>query len=209
MDTNILDNIVEHIPFYLTQDKDAKNGFVKNLEDFPNNINYYTSYYPNDELQGDGWEGLDIVNVVTSERRRVLGIILSNSCDISTENKRDLPPNILFSPIVELKRYRNMLIKEGITESQIDSKFEAIKKQKVTSLFYLPTIGNFPESIVIFDDVRSLPMSYFQVKKSSKEIKKVFTLSQFGFYLFLFKISIHFCRFHEKVLRDKPPTQAQ
>ncbi|WP_314187007.1 hypothetical protein [Aggregatibacter kilianii] len=208
MDANILDNIVEHIPFYLTQDKDAKEGFVKNLEKFPNNINYYTSYYPNDELQGDGWEGLDIVDVVTSRKRSVKGIILSNSCDISTENKRELPPNILFAPIVELEVYRNRLIKAGIAENQINSKIEAIKKQKVTSLFYLPTMGNFPESIVIFDDVRSLPMHYFQGKKSSQIIKKVFTLSQFGFYLFLFKISIHFCRFHEKVLRDTPPVQS-
>ena len=208
MDANILENIVEHIPFYLTQDKDAKEGFVKNLENFPNNINYYTSYYPNDELQGDGWEGLDIVDVVTSRKRSVKGIILSNSCDISTENKRVLPPNILFAPIVELETYRNKLIKAGIAENQINSKIEAIKKQKVTSLFYLPTMGNFPESIVIFDDVRSLPMHYFQSKKSSQIIKKVFTLSQFGFYLFLFKISIHFCRFHEKVLRDTLPVQS-
>lgn len=145
MDANILDNIVEHIPFYLTQDKDAKEGFVKNLENFPNNINYYTSYYPNDELQGDGWEGLDIVDVVTSRKRSIKGIILSNSCDISTENKRELPPNILFAPIVELEVYRNRLIKAGIAENQINSKIEAIKKQKVTSLFYLPTMGNFPE----------------------------------------------------------------
>lgn len=205
MDANILDNIVEHIPFYLTQDKDAKEGFVKNLENFPNNINYYTPHYPNDELQGDGWEGLDIIDVVTSKKISVKGIILSNSCDISTENKRDLPPNITFAPIVKLEAYRDKLIKAGVSQKQIKSKIEAIKKQQVTSLFYLPEEGDFPESIVIFDDIRSIPIDYFQNRKSSKIVTKIFTLSQFGFYLFLFKISIHFCRFHEKVLRDTSP----
>lgn len=209
MDASILDNIVEHIPFYLIQDKDAQKGFIKNLENFPNNINYYTSYYPNEELQGDGWEGLDIVDIVTCNKIPVKGVILSNSCDISIENERDLPVNVVFAPIVKLEAYKEKLKNAGVSETQINSKIEAIKKQQVTSLFYLPALDKFPESIVIFDDVRSLPMNYFQNNKSKQTVKKIFTLSQFGFYLFLFKISIHFCRFHERVLRDKPPIQTQ
>ncbi|KLT73588.1 hypothetical protein PL75_01150 [Neisseria arctica] len=205
MEKNILNDIKCYMPPYLLQDKDATAGFIKNLENFPDNTNYYTSYHYDDELQGDGWSGLDIVNIETLKTTSIKGIILSNSCDISPENKRDIPTNIIFAPIIKLDMYKDKLIQSGISKSRIDSKIDAIKKQRVTSLFYLPKLEEeFPESIVVLDDVRSLPINYFQNKKLEQQTNKIFTLSQFGFYLFLIKISIHFCRSHEKILRDNP-----
>ncbi|MGZ5601252.1 MAG: hypothetical protein ACXWFX_11735, partial [Methylobacter sp.] len=61
--------------------------------------------------------------------------------------------------------------------------------------------GGYLESdhIVLLDDLHTLPVKLF-CEKNDRE--KQFTLSQAGFYLFLFKLSIHFCRFHENVLRD-------
>lgn len=203
MAINNLDDIVNHIPFYLVEDKDAKRGFIRNLESFPEKINYYTSNYPNHDLQGDGWEGLDVFNIDSREKVSIKGIVLSNSCDISTENTRDYPVNVVFAPIVKLAAYEERLKQAGLSKHKIDSKIASIKKQQVTSIFYLPQLGEFPESIVLFDDIHSLPVAYFQRKKSSQQVNKIFTLSQLGFYLFLFKISVHFCRFHEKVLRDK------
>lgn len=195
-----LSDIQESIPSYLT--KEAKDGLLKALqEDFPKKINYYSNSYMDELLQGDGWKGLDIINIETLNKKPILGIILSNSCDISDENKRDVPPYIVFAPLISLDAYANILRKKDIPEHSINAKFTAIREQKVTSMFYLPKFDStMGESVALLDQVCSIPIDYFT--KSTTKSKK-FTLSQVGFWLFLFKLSIHFCRFHEKIHRDE------
>ncbi|MTW21314.1 hypothetical protein [Allochromatium palmeri] len=193
-----VENIKEHIPYYLTQE--AKEGLIKALKDFPEKINYYTTKCPDELLQGDGWNSLDIINVDTAEQKSIKGIILSNSCDISLENTRDVPALIVFAPIIPLSLYEGFLAQSGIDPNKVASKVGSIKKQQVTSLFYLPKGGCLEsDHIALLDDLHSLPAQRF-CKKTDRE--KQFTLSQAGFYLFLFKLSIHFCRFHENVFRD-------
>lgn len=198
-----VENIRENIPYYLAQE--AKNGLAAALKDFPEKINYYTAAHQGQLLQGDGWSSLDIINMETSERKAIKGIILSNSCDISPENIRQIPAKIVFAPIIPLSAYEARLTKSGIDSNIISSKISAIKLQKVTSLFYLPQ-GGLIESdhIAVLDDLHSLPASFFNAKTDKK---KQFTLSQVGFYLFLFKLSIHFCRFHENIFRDQEQQQ--
>jgi hypothetical protein len=193
-----VEDIKEYIPYYLTQE--AKEGLVKALKDFPEKMNYYTSKHQDDLLQGDGWNNLDIINIETAEKKSIQGIILSNSCDISSENTRDIPVHIVFAPIIPLSIYEDLLAKNGIAPDKVSSKINSIKLQKVTSLFFLPK-GGYLESdyIAVLDDLHTLPVQLFY-KKTDR--KKQFTLSQAGFYLFLFKLSIHFCRFHENVFRD-------
>lgn len=194
----ILEEIKEYFPYYLTEP--AKLGIIKALEDFPSNMKYYTSFDDGSVLQGDGWDQLEVINFKTVEKKAIKGIILSNSCDISPENIRDLPAKLVFAPLIPLEMYRRSLKQKGVTSSRIDSKVNSIKEQKVTSLFYLPKGGNLDEDhIAVLDDLHSLPTSIFFDKPNRN---KQFTLSQAGFYLFLFKLSIHFCRFHENVTRD-------
>lgn len=194
-----LDDIQDHIPRYLTVD--AKDGIVRALkEDFPYKINYYTGLHQNELLQGDGWNRLDIINLETAQKRDIKGIILSNSCDVSSKNQRDLPSRIVFAPIIPVVDYERCLAVSGVSHDKINAKITAIKEQRVTSLFYLPQ-GGWLESdyCAVLDDLHSLPANRFY---GNVEKTKQFTLSQVGFYLFLFKLSIHFCRFHENVLRD-------
>lgn len=193
-----LEDIKEHIPYYLTQE--AKEGLAKALKDFPEKMNYYTTTHQDELLQGDGWNNLDIINIETAERKLIKGIILSNSCDISSENTRDIPTRIVFAPIIPLSLYETLLTQSGIDQNKVISKIDSIKLQKVTSLFYLPRGGALGvDHIAVLDDLHTLPVQHF-CKKTDRE--KQFTLSQAGFYLFLFKLSIHFCRFHENVFRD-------
>jgi hypothetical protein len=193
-----VEDIKEHIPYYLTQE--AKEGLVKALKDFPEKMNYYTTKHPNELLQGDGWNSLDIINVETAERKSIKGIILSNSCDIRSENTRDVPARIVFAPILPLSLYEGLLAQSGIDLNKVSSKINSIKLQKVTSLFYLPKGGCLESDyIAVLDDLHTLPVQLF-CKKSDRG--KQFTLSQAEFYLFLFKLSVHFCRFHENVFRD-------
>lgn len=189
--------IQTHIPFYLTQDQ--KDGLIKALGDFPRQIQYYIGLYPNEMLQGDGWEQLEVIRFEDGARDRIKGIVLSNSCDISPDNKRDTSPKITFAPIIKLTNYSQLLLSNGLSQQQIDDRFVAIREQRITSMFYLPKGGALEdEHVALLDDLHSIPAHAFE---QVAEKKKLFTLSMVGFYLFLLKLSVHFCRFHENVAR--------
>lgn len=190
------DTLQTQIPYYLTQE--AKDNLVKALNQFPY-ITYYTSLYPNDVLQGDGWPGLGVISYETGEHKFVKGIILSNSCDVDIANKRDIPAKLIFAPIIKLANYVKLIETANVPKPNIDDKIRTIREQDVTTLFYLPKQdGLDDEYIALLDDIHTIPLSTF----NSKDQKKLFTLSQVGFYLFVFKLSLHFCRFHENVNRD-------
>ncbi len=71
-----------------------------------------------------------------------------------------------------------------------------MRAQEVTNVFYLPAGGPFEEEhIVLLDNVHSMPFA------AHDEGEKLFTLSMAGFYLFAFKLSVHFCRLQENVDR--------
>jgi hypothetical protein len=192
-----VESIKEQIPYYLAEDK--KTALAKALADFPDRFDYYISRYEDEVLQGDGWFGLSAFNFESAQKRPIKGIILSNSCDIDPENRRDLPVNLTFAPIVKLSSYVALLKNSNLDPARVRSKLDAIRLQKVTSCFYLPKGGKLEdEYVALLDDVHSLPFSCF----SSQEPRgKLFTLSQAGFYMFLVKLSLHFCRFHEEVER--------
>lgn len=186
----------EQIPYYLTAHQ--KEGLVKALSEFPN-CNYYTNFGPDEMLQGDSWTKLKIFNFTDGTHRLLKGIFLTNSCDMDPANGRALSPKVTFAPIIPLKNYRRLLEQSGVKNESINSKFQDIKKQAITSIFYLPQGGNLEEDyIALLEDVHSMPLnSYLEIERRAK----MFTLSQVGFYLFLMKLSIHFCRMHEAVFR--------
>ncbi len=196
-----VDSLREHIPYYLTQDQ--KEGLKRALEDFSRkgeSASYYTTHHQGELLQGDGWGALEIIQFKDTRRISTKGILLSNTCDMDPGNKRERPPNIVFAPIISLSRYRELLVSRGLPADVVSSKIGSIKRQEVTSIFYLPRGGGlFDEYIAYFDDIHTIPIAYFDCLDYEQNL---FTLSQFGFYLFLFKISVHFCRFHENVTRD-------
>lgn len=190
-------SIETHIPYYLT--KPQKEGLVRALSDFgTRDVNFYIDKYPDKTFQGDGWAGLEVISFENGERKRIKGIILSNTCDISQDNKRVMPLKVVFAPVVSISKYAACLRKSISSEEQITNKIQAIRDQKVTSMFYLPkSKTEDSEYVALLDDLHSIPIQ--ELEKT--ECKKIFTLSMFGFYLFLFKISVHFCRFHEEVAR--------
>lgn len=192
------ESIQDQIPYYLSQE--AKDNLVKALKSFPDNINYYINLYKSNMLQGDGWTHFELIRFEDGDRKKVKGIILSNSCDIDPTNRRDISPIITFAPIIKVSRYASTLKEAGLDDKKIEGKIKAIKEQSVTTLFYLPKEGTLDEDyIALFNDLHTIPLGAFQ---SSTNREKLFTLSQIGFYLFILKLSVHFCRFHENIDRN-------
>ena len=190
--------IETHLPYYLTQEQKRNlSVLLSEFKDKP--IDYYVGEYPNDMLQGDGWKGFELLRFENGERKKINGIVLSNTCDISQDNRRYLPVNVTFAPIVRLSNYSERLRNAAISAEQIENKFRVIREQKVTTMFYLPAseaLGG--ECIALLDDLHTIPAQALQI---GCNCRKLFTLSMAGFYLFLLKISVHFCRFHEGLPR--------
>jgi hypothetical protein len=186
------------LPKYLTPQQ--KSDLFAELSKFPDNMAFYLSnaIWNDQILQGDGWRGFVAVNFATAERKTVAGVVISNSCDVTDENARDLPVNILFAPLIELTKLVDVLKTGGKSAAQINDILLAIKKQRVTSIFYLPERhGVWPESIILLDNIHAHPLQDFlQAQRTC-----LFTLNQYAFYLFLMKLSIHFARFQENVQR--------
>jgi hypothetical protein len=196
------ESIIEQIPYYLTEPQ--KEGLLRALNNFNRGqlieTDYYSYNHQDELLQGDVWTKLQFRNFHTGEKGSILGIILSNTCDISPDNKRDMPTNIIFAPLIPLSSYIDLLEKVKIDQDKIQNKIISIKEQRVTSIFYLPrgTVLR-DDHIALLDEVYTMPSKVFE---SEKEKAKFLTLGHFGFYLFVFKLSIHFCRLHENVARN-------
>lgn len=185
-----------YMPFYLTAPQ--REGLSKAIDAFPA-CNYYCSEEHDGLLQGDGWTKLEILRFKDAQRRHLRGILISNSCDIDASNTRRQTPRILFAPLVPLAQYCDMLARQGASAESVGSMTAQIRKQGVTSLFYLPAgrgIGG--EHVALLDNIHNLELSHYSAVEGKS---KLFTLSQIGFYVFLMKLSIHFCRMHEGEVR--------
>lgn len=192
-----------HLPYYLTQSN--KDALKKALNDFKldKKVDYFLGpkHTPDYILQGDICSGLPIINYETGKKRLITGVILTNTCDISPDNKRDLPSKVTFVPIIKLNKYKEILINAGIEEKKVEAKIDSIKAQVVTNLFYVPHISEQDpeEGIVLLSDASTIPYEICIDKNA--EFSRLKSLSNFGFYLFIFKLSLHFCRFQEEVIR--------
>jgi hypothetical protein len=199
VENDIFEQIRLFLPKYLSADQQRE--LFSELAKFPDNFDFYLHRDDLREmlLQGDGWRGFVVINFVTGERKTVSGIVLSNSCDIAIENQRDFPVNILFAPLIALDKYKSSLLALEKTGPQIEGIISNIRKQYVTSIFYIPGwSGIVEESIILLDDIHAHPLQDFL---ESAQRQSIFTLNQYAFYLFLIKLSIHFSRFREGIQR--------
>jgi hypothetical protein len=105
---------------------------------------------------------------------------------------------VTFAPIVKMAKLVERFKAYGLDGEKVASRLKDIKAQRVTNMFYLPADGLLDEDhVALLDDLHSIPID---VHRQSAE--KLFTLSMAGFYLFVFKLSVHFCRLHENVDRS-------
>ncbi|HZL18304.1 MAG TPA: hypothetical protein VFG23_11215 [Polyangia bacterium] len=194
----LLDSIRLYLPKYLTpeQARDLWSG----LADFPKNTDYYwfDSGLNDEILQGDGWRGFVVRDFFSGDKRAVSGVVLSNSCDVAPENETNTPAHIVFAPLISVSKFEDLLRGRGKTLQQVASLLTDVRQQRLTNIFYLPAYSDvIKESMILLDDVHVHPATDFR----GCDRNALFKLNQYAFYLFLMKLSIHFSRFNEKVLR--------
>jgi hypothetical protein len=212
-----LELIRTFLPKYLTPEQ-QDNLFKTIQEHFPLSTDPSQIYSKLSETdyyyQGDCIIDIPFSNFHQGEFQTayLTGIIASNTCDISPDNERFDLPNIQFSSVFSVNEYIAILNQRGVSEQRVKSFLTNLKGNRITNLLYLPEKRNgdeiiMEESFARFDTNVTLPMSIFNDttynKAYSPQGDRLFSFSNYGFYLFLIKISVHYCRFREGVFRDK------
>ena len=127
---------------------------------------------------------------------------MSNTCDLDLNNRRDYyQSRLVYAPIFKLSKYRKLLEKkDGLFKINIEQHINSVREQKISSIFYLPKFDGAVEESIVFLD-RIVNSSIDQITLQDIDEERMFTLSDFGFYVLLFKISVHFSRIRENVER--------
>ena len=123
------EDIKDYLPKYLTPE--SEKTLFEELKSFPENIDsrIYTNYLKDENIifQGDGIEGLLFVNLPAERIEKVSAMILSNMCDTNPENVRLFHPNIVYSPIINLKQSTTEKVKGGIHFTQPNTTYGILK----------------------------------------------------------------------------------
>lgn len=196
------EDIEVYLPKFLSAD--SKRALFEGLRQFPYNIDnrLYTDSLRDERIvyQGDGIRGLPFLIMPDLKAQPVDALVVSNSCDISPQNVRLFRSKVVYAPILKLEIYINMLLREGVPQSEIDNHIASIKRQEITQIFFLPARGRLKQdSFVLLD--RLISCDNELIDRNVLQDSRLFSLSDYGHYLFLIKISIHFCRIHEGVDR--------
>lgn len=199
---NIQKSIEQFLPKYLSEQK--QENLLQELKEFPDNLDsrFYTSILNQEKIifQGDCFEELYISNFPSSQIVKAKCIVTSNTCDIDPSNNRLFESRLSYAPLLSLDKYRKKLL-TTIDESKVNDHIKAIKAQKITQILYLPKSSKTEEAIVFLDRINNCRVDV--INKKNIQSRRLFTLSNYGFYMLLLKLSISFTRIGEGVDRNQ------
>lgn len=185
------------LPKYLSPE--GRQELFDELNRLPQTHSYFSSEFAEDCLQGDGWMDVPFFDFELGTVIRCRVLLISNTCDMAQENERALPVRVSYSPLIRVEKFVELLSTNGISSVRIEGIMDAVRNQEISNLFYLPRNGSDGnEYIVQLDNMNSTPPNSFF---SDEQKKKIFSLNQVGFWYFLLKLSIHFCRANEGLAR--------
>jgi hypothetical protein len=199
-----LDDISKYLPQYLSHENHKE--LFQQLKDFPNNYHKIfatLTNFDNGIIQSDVVENIPFISLPVTEIKKAKVLVLSNSCDIEPTNQRHIPPSVSYVPIISLKKLELLFKNQKKSDEQIFNIINDIKKQNITSMFYLPKGANLDEDcIALFDKTLHCNRDDFHNLAKEDNRKKLVSLGNYGFYIFLIKLSIHFTRIHEGIDRN-------
>lgn len=200
---NLFEDIKTFLPKYLSPEEGI--ALFQELKAFPKNLDkrIYSSKIKQEPYlyQGDGFLEIEIPNYIKKDFVISKGVLISNTCDVSLDNTRFYQTHFVFCPIFDLKKYKTQLESSCDDKEKVKSHIDSIRDNKATTFFFLPSCFDVnSESFIKFDCIYSLPVTNELYDKL--KFNKLYSLSNYGFYLFLLKLSIHFTRVQEAVSRS-------
>lgn len=218
-----INNFERLLPSYLREE--GKHRLRKALEQFSPNrgevglenlsqskesidySNFFSDISPNYFMQGDMLNSVRIVDWDEEIDDYYSGfssvMLISNTCDVTQENERSLNyKQSLLAPVISVEEYFADLEDTGYSVDKIKSYHTSLKKQEISNLIYIPRNDiNGKEYIVFLDKIIWHPSKTLQKQVKNLEDSRFISLSNFGFYLVILKISYHLCRLPEEVDR--------
>ena len=76
-----------------------------------------------------------------------------------------------------------------------------IENQQFSNILYLPPNKEKNEYLAYFDDLSTIEKDELNALKEEIILNRIGSLDCFGYYLFIFKLSYHFCRLPEETER--------
>jgi hypothetical protein len=201
----------ELLPPYLTNT--AKGRIRKALEQFfgeKEHIDYsdfYTQQNNNFLLQSDVVHSIVGIDWNFKEKRYETGfspaLLISNSCDVTLDNDRSINgKEAMFAPLISVKNHLEQIKGKGHSDDQVNAFYQTLVKQEFTNLFYLPPNPiNKNEYIVRLDKIHWVPQPELAEIIQDLSNNRFISLSHWGYYLYLTKLSLHTCRVPEELER--------
>lgn len=113
-------------------------------------------------------------------------------------NSRMFPASIMYAPIINLTTYISVLQNKVLIVAKLKTTFQ-ISNNKNNPIIFLPANSQMEDSIVFLDKIYHVDNRF--INRDTLEDQRLFSLSDYGFYMLIFKLSIHFSRIQEKVNR--------
>lgn len=192
-ENTVIEDFQRQLPPFLTSAK--KQEILDAIKDFPEKFNPY-QYVKDDPFaeQGDIFSEVPFYFYETNQREPKIAMVLSNACDISPENKRYAPVKVITALLLKFDSYSD-LIRRHLSSASATSIERDIKSQKITDMMYLPKGASLKEDYILkFDCLTTIPLKEFLTNRGERLAR----LSLFGYYMLLFKLSVHFCRFPKR-----------
>lgn len=195
--SELLEDFRQYLPSYLFEG--AQRALFEELEGFPDNIDsrLFTTRLEREAniFQGDGITDILITDLPSETIKKARVMIMSNTCDTDPANTSPTPSRLIYCPIVNFNA-----VERTIGTHSSASFLDSVRRQKVSTMFYLPlphSLGG--EGIALLDRTQNCDATV--IKPEEIYSRRLFTLSDYGFYLFIFKLSVHFTRIREGVMR--------
>jgi hypothetical protein len=130
------------LPRYLSPEK--RKELFSEIKKF-DGVSYYYKVDDPEPLQGDGWSNICFIDLESLAKRNIRTVVLSNSCDVSSENVRKMAPRITISPLIRLSRAAALLRDHSVPNEQIEQYLAQVRRQEVSNVFFLPAGAELEE----------------------------------------------------------------
>lgn len=209
-----VETLEKYLPAYLNSD--SKNSLLKFLNsDFDKNLTSSEVYLTETKdyfMQGDIFLNIPFLRITEKEPLISDALMISNTCDVDRNNVRKTQEiNFNFIQIFRLRETIEGLKKKNISSDSIRSFENDIRKNQISNCFYLPACKSesghiqFEESYACFDKTSCYSPNFIYKNYKDHETKqrrRAISLTNYGFYLLIVKMSIHFCRLKEGDIRS-------
>ncbi|MFH1136440.1 MAG: hypothetical protein V1816_10200, partial [Pseudomonadota bacterium] len=202
MDENKLDELIESCSYIDVNLKERCKKYFKQvnreLDDW-----FYSKNSSEDLYQGDIINNLEMAFLEVSNNiieykliENQQCILLSNTCDMSPENKTR-EKFVSVAPVFSYSDFSQNKI-ERYDVNAWNNFLQDVKRNNITDILYIPQNRNFESSVVLLDRIFSIDINSFYFIFNTRCKNKILSLSQLGHYIFLIKLTNHFARYEDK-----------